>query len=124
MVILAGAVDANEALKEKWRGFFTTPPFQYLLPGAFKPSNQEIWYLKKDLIPLAAQFAGITCAVWIIHDDKDDFVPVGNAANAQKMLTHAQSVYVTIIPGVPHFIPWEPCYGLVKAVLMGIKYGQ
>jgi pimeloyl-ACP methyl ester carboxylesterase len=56
----------------------------YLLPGAFRPSNNEIWYYKKELEPLAKQFSSITCNVWIIHGNKDKFVPVGNAAYAKK----------------------------------------
>jgi len=53
MVLLAAAVDKAEEPAEKWRGFVNNSPFQYLLPGAFRPSNTEIWYLKKDLIGLA-----------------------------------------------------------------------
>ena len=118
MVILAGSVDANEEPAEKWRGFMLYSPFKYLLPGAFRPSNEEIWYLKKDLIPLANQFKTITCNTWIIHGDKDGFVPVGNAAYAKKMLVNATYVEVKILKDAPHFIPWEPWYKEVKEVLL------
>ncbi len=120
MVLLAAAVDPAEEPAEKWRGFLFYTPFQYLLPGAFRPSNTEIWYLKKDLAPLAKQFASITCDVWIVHGDKDSFVPVGNAAYAAKMLVNAKSVTTKILPGAPHFIPWAPWYKDVKAVLLGM----
>jgi pimeloyl-ACP methyl ester carboxylesterase len=118
MVLLAASVDNNEEPAEKWRGFLYHTPFQYLLPGAFRPSNTEIWYLKKDLVALANEFNKITCKVWIIHGDKDSFVPVGNAAYAQKILTNAKSVNVTILKDAPHFIPWEPWYKEVKSVLL------
>ena len=118
MVLLAAAVDVNEEPAEKWRGFLYHTPFQYLLPGAFRPSNTEIWYLKKDLVDLANEFNKISCKVWIIHGDKDSFVPVGNAAYAKKMLTNAKSVDVTILKDAPHFIPWEPWYKDVKSVLL------
>jgi len=118
MVILAGSVDPAEEAPEKWRGFLKKSGLQYLLPGAFRPSNNEIWYLKKDLTPLAKQFASITCNVWIIHGNKDKFVPVGNAAYAKKMLVNAKSVDVTILDGAPHFIPWAPWYKNVKKVLL------
>ncbi|HMG81767.1 MAG TPA: alpha/beta hydrolase [Ferruginibacter sp.] len=118
MVILAGSVDPAEEAPEKWRGFLKNSGLQYLLPGAFRPSNNEIWYLKKDLPPLSKQFASITCNVWIIHGNKDKFVPVGNAAYAKKMLVNAKSVDVTILDGAPHFIPWAPWYIDVKKVLL------
>ncbi len=120
MMLLAASIDPNQEPAEKWRGFLYNTPFQYLLPGAFRPSNTEIWYLKKDLIALADQFPKILCNVWIIHGDKDSFVPVGNAAYAQKMLVNAKSVNVTILKGAPHFIPWEPWYKDVKSILLNM----
>ncbi len=120
MILLAGAVDVSEEPAEKWRGFFYHSPFQYLLPGAFRPSNSEIYFLKKDLITLASQFANIKCNVWIIHGDKDSFVPVGNAFYAKKMLVNAKSVNITILKDAPHFIPWEPWYKDVKTVLLNL----
>lgn len=118
LVLLAASVDPSEEAPEKWRGFLLNSSFQYLLPGAFRPSNEEIWFLKKDLKPLAGEFASITCDVWILHGDKDSFVPVGNAMYAKKMLVNAKSVHVDILKGAPHFIPWKPWYKDVKSVLM------
>jgi pimeloyl-ACP methyl ester carboxylesterase len=91
---------------------FSTP-FQYLLPGAFRQSNNEIWMAKKELDSLAKQFASITCDVWIVHGDADTFVPVGNAAYAKKMLVNAKSVQTKILSGAPHFIPWAPWYTFI-----------
>jgi pimeloyl-ACP methyl ester carboxylesterase len=121
MILLAAAIDGSEEPAEKWRGFLYHTPFQYLLPGAFRPSNTEIWYLKKDLVALADEFKKITCKVWIIHGDKDSFVPVGNAAYAKKMLLNAKLVNVTILKDAPHFIPWEPWYKDVKKVLLNMN---
>lgn len=121
IVLLAASVDPAEEQPEKWRGFLLNSPFQYFLPGAFRPSNEEIWYLKKDLRPLANQFSSINADVWIVHGDKDNFVPVGNASYAHKMLTNAKSVHVFILKGAPHFIPWKPWYNDVKSVLLKIN---
>jgi pimeloyl-ACP methyl ester carboxylesterase len=74
--------------------------------------------LQKELEPLAKQFSSITCNVWIIHGNKDKFVPVGNVAYAKKMLVNAKSVEVKILDGAPHFIPWAPWYNDVKEVLL------
>jgi pimeloyl-ACP methyl ester carboxylesterase len=118
IVLLAASVDPAEEAPEKWRGFVFNSSLSYFMPGAFKPSNEELWYFKKDIIPLSKQFVAITCPVFIVHGDKDKFVPVGNADYAKKMLVNAKSVSTTIIKGAPHFIPWAPYYEDVKKVIM------
>ncbi len=121
MILLAASVDPAEEAPEKWRGFLYRSSLQQLMPGAFRPSNEEIWYLKKDLPLLSKQFASITCSVWILHGDKDKFVPVGNAAYAKKMLVNAAAVHTQILAGAPHFIPWAPWYKYVKETLLHLK---
>lgn len=96
-------------------------PLKYFLPGAFKPSNDELWFFKKDVHQMAAALAAVQCDVYIVHGDKDKFVPVGNAAFAKRMLVNARSVSTTILKGAPHFIPWEPWYKDVKAVLLQLQ---
>lgn len=121
MVLLAASVDPSEEPKEKWRGVLFNTPFQYLLPGVFRQSNNEIWMAKKELDSLAKQFASISCDVWIVHGDADTFVPVGNATYAKKMLVNAKSVQTKILSGAPHFIPWSPWYTYIKEILLTIK---
>ncbi len=121
MVILAGSIDPDEEPRESWRGLLYYTPLQYLMPGAFRPSNNEIWAVKSELRPLRKQINNITCDVYIIHGDADNFVPVGNVAYAQKYMVNARSMQVKILKGAPHFIPWEPWYGEVKEVLIKLK---
>jgi pimeloyl-ACP methyl ester carboxylesterase len=118
IVLLAASVSPADEAPEKWRGLFANSLLEYLLPGAFRPSNKELWAFKKDVVLLSKQFVSITCPVWIIHGDKDKFVPVANAAYAKKMLVNAKMVEIKILKGAPHFIPWEPWYKDVKEVLM------
>lgn len=120
MILLAASVDPAEEAPEKWRGFLYNSPFQYLLPGAFRPSNTEIWHLKKDLPLLTKQFAAVICDVWIVHGDKDKFVPVGNVEYAKKMLVNAKSVQTKILKNAPHFIPWDPWYKFIKEILVSL----
>jgi len=117
LVLLAGSVDPNEEKPERWRFMVKGSILQYFLPGAFRPSNEELVYLKTDLKYLDKEWDKITCPVWIIHGDKDTFVPVGNVEYAKKKLTKAKSVEVKILPGARHFIPWEQ-YDEIKEVLM------
>lgn len=121
LVILAGSVSKQYEPKENWRSVMKVIPLRFLLPGALRPSNDEIWMAKKELESLSHQFKLITCPVWIVHGDKDTFVPVENAYYAQKMLVNSSEVKLKIIKGAPHFIPWEPYYNDVKEVLLELK---
>jgi len=117
LVFLAASNDPDEEKPERWRYVMKSIPLNYFLPGAFRPSNKELVYLKTDLKYLDKQWEKITCPVWIIHGDKDTFVPVGNVEYTKKKLTKAKSVDVKILPGARHFIPWEQ-YDDIKEVLM------
>ena len=117
LVFLAAAVDPDEEKPERWRFMVKNSFLQYFLPGAFRPSNEELVYLKSDLRETDKEWDKITCLVWIIHGDKDTFVPVGNVEYAKKKLTKAKSVEVKILPGAKHFIPWEQ-YDDIKEVLI------
>ncbi|MES1216521.1 MAG: alpha/beta hydrolase [Bacteroidota bacterium] len=121
IVLLAGSEDPAEEKPEKWRPVLYKTPLNFLIPGAMRPSNEELWYLKKDLVILKNEFSKITCPVYIVHGDKDDMVPVGNAAYAKQMLVNAKKVETTILPGANHFIPWQH-YKEIKEVLM--KLGE
>jgi pimeloyl-ACP methyl ester carboxylesterase len=120
LVLLAASVDPAAEKPEKWRPVLKNTPLKYFLPGAFRPSNVEIWYLKKDLKELDKEWDKIHCPVWIIHGDKDTFVPVSNADYAKKKLTAAGKVELKILPGARHFIVWEQ-YNEIKAVLMSLQ---
>jgi len=120
MILLAGSVDPAEEKPEKWRPVLYKTPFRFLVPGAFRPSNEELWYLKKDLVLLKKDFSKITCPVWIVHGDKDDMVPVGNAAYSKQMLVNAKKVETKILTGANHFIPWQH-YAEIKEVLMHLE---
>lgn len=117
LILLAASVDPKEEKPERWRPFLFKSPLNYFVPGAFKASNEELWYLKKDLYKLDSLWYKLTCPVWIVHGSKDGFVPPGNAVYAQKKLSHASSVIVTMIPNARHFIPWEQ-YNEVKRLLL------
>jgi len=117
LVFLAASIDPDEEKPEKWRSVFQKIPLRFFLPGAFRPSNEELLYLKKDLRELDRDWEKITCPVWIVHGDKDGFVPVRNVEYAKKKLVKAKTVEVKILPGARHFILWEQYEG-IKDLLM------
>jgi len=120
LVFLAASNDPDEEKPERWRYIMKATPLNYFLPGAFRPSNKELVYLKSDLKYLDKEWEKITCPAWIIHGDKDTFVPVENVEYTKKKLTKAKSVEVKILHGARHFIPWEQ-YDEIKEVLMRLQ---
>lgn len=106
IMLMAGSVDPALEPAENWRKLAAKFPFYYLLPGAFRPSNTELVYFKKDVIALADDFSKVTCEVYLLHGDKDTWVPVGNVDYARKKLVNAAKVETLIFKGGNHFIPW------------------
>jgi len=117
LILLAASVDPKKEKPEWWRYIMKIPPLKYLLPGDFRPSNEELVYLKEDLEQLDKEWEKVTCRVWIFHGDKDTYVSVANADYAKKKLTKARSVEVNILKGADHFIPQER-YADIKELLM------
>ena len=105
LVIISGSLDPKEEKPERWRLLYKTP-FNFLVPGAFKPSNEELWYLKKDLIDLKKDFAKISIPVYFIHGSKDTWVPPGNVAYGKQLLVNAPQVGEMMLDGGNHFVPW------------------
>ncbi len=106
LLILAGALDPAAEKPEKWRPVLFKTPLNLLVPGAMRPSNEELWYLKKDLMDMKVDYERITCPVYIMHGTKDVLVPYSNVAYAQKMFTKSASVVVTTFENENHFIVW------------------
>lgn len=117
VVIIAGALDVNQETRETWRKIMNVRPLYWTLPGAFGPSNTELLYLKKDLIPLQADFQKITCKIIFVHGDKDTWVPIENVGYGTKMMINASSIVSDTIKNADHQIPWKNRDEL-KAILL------
>ena len=117
LTILAGSVSPYDEPTEYWRYAFTYSPLKFLMPGAFRPSNDEIVYFKKDLYKIDGGYAALTMPVTIIHGDQDKFVTVKNVDYGKRKLQHNDHLKIIIIPGAGHFIPWEH-FELIKEHLL------
>ena len=117
IVVISGSIDPKEEKPEKWRPWLFKTPLNFLVPGAMRPSNEELWYLKKDLVELQKDFARITCPVYFIHGAIDTWVPPGNVDYGKKMLINAPVVEETLIPGANHFIPWSK-FTEIRSILL------
>jgi pimeloyl-ACP methyl ester carboxylesterase len=120
LVILAGALDPNAEKPEKWRPILFKTPLNYFVPGAMRPSNEELWYLKKDLKELDKELDKVLCPVWIMHGDKDDLVPISNLDYAKQKLKNVKSLDIKVLPGANHFIPWTH-FKEIKKLLLSIS---
>ncbi|NCU02360.1 MAG: alpha/beta hydrolase [Chitinophagaceae bacterium] len=120
LVILAGSQDPAAEKPEKWRPVLFKTPLNYFVPGALRPSNEEMWYLKTDLKQMQPDYEKITCPVYILHGTKDMLVPYSNVAYTQKMLTKTDSVFVTTFEKENHFIVWTREKEIVE-LLMKMK---
>ncbi len=117
LVIISGSIDPKEEEPEKWRPWLFNTSLNYLVPGALRPANEELWYLKKDLVYLEQDFQKITCPVYFIHGEVDDMVPPANVEYGKKLLVHASSVDITMLPEANHFIPWTK-FREIRSVLL------
>ena len=106
LVILAGSVDPKAETPEQWRAIVKAKPFRYLVPGALRPANDELWYLKSDLYDLKPKLKNLTSKVIIIHGTKDQLVPYSNVAFMRREFVNAKSIDVISIKDANHFIPW------------------
>lgn len=120
LVLVAASVDPKEEPKELWRYVADVPIVRLLVPGAFRPSNRELKYFKKDIYKLEDKYDSVRCNVFIIHGTEDQFVPYENVAYAERKLVNAASVQTTTITGANHFIPWTK-YEEIKDVLLRLK---
>lgn len=115
--ILAGSISPIDEPKENWRYMFCFFPTCYILPGAFRPSNREILYFKKDLYTLDKGYQKLTMPITFIHGDKDNLVTIKNVAYGEQKLKHNTQVHKIIIKGANHFIPWQH-YEVIKQHLL------
>ena len=120
IVILAGSLDPKAENPEKWRAVLKMSPIRYLIPGALRPSNDELWWLKRDLIDLKPELEKISCNVTIIHGTRDVLVPYSNVSYMTKRFFNAKSVDTIIIEKANHFIPWSH-YTIVRDALLHIR---
>ena len=120
IIILAGAIDPDAENPENWRPVFISKPLRYLIPGALRPANDELWWLKNDLKVMKPTLKNIVTNVVVIHGTKDPLVPYSNVAFIEKEFVNAKSMEVITIKDANHFIPWEH-YETIRNKLLNLK---
>lgn len=120
IVILAGAIDPNAENAETWRPVFMSKPLRYLIPGALRPANDELWWLKNDLFRMKPNLKKVTTSVIIIHGTKDRLVPFSNVDFMKKEFINAKSVEEISIKDADHFLPWSH-YEIIRNKLLDLN---
>lgn len=106
LVIVAGSIDPALEPEYWWARPLDWWMLRWMLPPAFRVSNQEILPLKQELQEMLPFWSDIRCPVTIIQGTKDSLVPAGNADFAQKMLTGSKRLRIEMLQGDDHFILW------------------
>jgi pimeloyl-ACP methyl ester carboxylesterase len=118
--ILAGSIAYAHEPKEYWRYPLRYFPLRYLLPGALRPSNDEIVDFKKELKIVDKNYHKITTPVVFMHGDKDGFVSIKNMLYGEQQLKGKVPVEAITIHGANHFIPWT-YYELIRNKLLELN---
>ncbi len=117
LVVLAGALDPKAEKSEKWRVPLTWAPLKYLVPGALKPSNDELWMLKQELKDMETELEKLKARTLIIHGKKDKLVPFSNVPFMESRFTNVDSLEVIPLENENHFIVWTQ-ESLIKKSIM------
>lgn len=120
LVILSGAIDPKAENPENWRLVLMSKPIKYLIPGAFRISNDELWWLKEDLVVMKPELHKITSNVIIIHGTEDSLVPYSNVAFMEKEFINSKKIVTLPIEKADHFIPWTH-YEIIKKSLLNLE---
>nr|WP_299385368.1 alpha/beta hydrolase [Allomuricauda sp.] len=117
LVVLAGALDPAAEKPEKWRKPLTWFPLKYLVPGALKPSNDELWMLKEDLKQLQPRLSGLKLPTLVIHGKEDKLVPYQNVGFMKHEFSNVDRLKVIPIENENHFIVWTQEHLIKKSIL-------
>ena len=120
LVILAGAIDPKAENPENWRPILMSKLIKYLIPGAFRPSNDELWWLKEDLKTMKPQLHKVTSNVIIIHGTEDSLVPYSNVVFMKNEFINAKKIETISIEKADHFIPWTH-FKIIKKSLLNLE---
>ena len=103
---------------EPWRGPLRYSVLNWMLPTSIRVTNEEIFFLKKELIAMLPLWQNIGIPVIVVQGGQDSLVDPKNADFAEKMITNAP-LDIQYYDDVDHFIPWNNP-GLIKSAILDI----
>lgn len=107
LVIVAGSLDPGLEELRWFNHVAAIPPVRWILPGAIKTSNAEMFAAVNETTELAGVLGRVRCPVAIVHGTQDGLVPVANVDYTRRMLTNAAAVRVDVLDDQGHFLVWN-----------------
>lgn len=106
LLIWAGSISPELEPKEAWRKPLSSGLLRWAVPGAFRPSNDEMVDFKTYVLKMPELLSQIKMPVYLAHGTKDMLVPFENMAYTAEKLTASSSVNTIAMERENHFIPW------------------
>ncbi|MEQ9660727.1 alpha/beta hydrolase [Fulvivirga sp.] len=107
LILVAPSIDPELEPDETWfRLPLHTPFLRWVLPVSLRVTNDEIYFLKDELVLMLPDWSKINIPVIVIQGMEDELVPPGNADFAKEQLSNAK-VKVVLIEDMNHFVPWS-----------------
>ncbi len=117
LIIVAGSIDPALEPHYWWQGPLDWKAICWMLPPAFRVSNQEILPLPEQLEAMLPFWGNITCPVTVIQGTRDNLVHPGNADFAERMLTNSSKLEIVRMEGGSHFVFWTQQELIVQEIL-------
>jgi pimeloyl-ACP methyl ester carboxylesterase len=121
IVLAAGALDPSAESAAAWRKLLMLPPMSSFLPGAMKPSNEELYYLGEDLYQIQSRFMEVQCPVFLVHAFDDQIVPHAQSETAARMFINAPKVRMITLPSGGHFFPKKRFFQFRDLLVNGLR---
>ncbi len=119
IIMVAPSIDPNLEPSEPWRGPLRSTFLNWVVPTSLRVTNEEIFFLKNELVGMLPEWQLIQSKVIVIQGGKDTLVDPKNADFAKEMITNAP-IEIRYFEDVDHFIPWNNP-GLIKTAILEIN---
>ncbi|MDN5204771.1 alpha/beta hydrolase [Fulvivirgaceae bacterium BMA10] len=123
LILVAPSIDPDLEKREWYRYIGRIPPISWFVPTSLYVTNEEIFFLKKELQDMLPLWKDIQIPVTVIQGEEDELVPAANADFAEKVLINAP-LKVMRIPNQNHFIPWNNSIKIKEAVANHLNISQ
>ncbi|MEO1053917.1 MAG: alpha/beta hydrolase [Bacteroidota bacterium] len=118
LIMVAPSIAPQLEPNEWFRGPLYTPFLRWVLPVAFRVTNDEIYFLEDELERMLPLWENITAKTVVIQGGADDLVHPENADFAKEQIVNAE-VEVVFKEEMNHFVPWNNGH-LIKNAIVGL----
>ena len=106
IILVAPSVDPELEPEEWYRPILYSPFARWILPKSFRVTNDEIYFLKKELEAMLPLWETLKMPIIVIQGGADKLVHPKNAEFVQNLATNT-TVEIVFVDGMNHFVPWN-----------------